>query len=157
MKKLLPFLPLLLLLAACSSTAPSPVIQITGLFLNGDEKDYAKELSLMPSLKVGDEVLVSLKLDGSGEELNTFIVQDDDQQLTIEEFELPEVGVSGDKNFTKLDEGIVGFENGVKQTELKVKARVRAVNDEDATLLFYLFSRAECDAAKQEVDMKTEK
>lgn len=157
MKKLLPLLLLSLSLAACTDSAPSPVIKITGLFLNGDEKDYAKEQSSMPSLKVGDEVLVSLQLDGNGEDLNTFIVQDGDQQLKIEEFDLPKAGVSTDKNFTKLDEGIVGFENGVKQTEVKVKAKVKAVNDEDATLLFYLFSRAECEAAKQEVDMKTEK
>lgn len=157
MKKLLPFLPLLLLLAACSNSAPSPVIKITGLFLNGDEKDYAKEQSSMPSLKVGDEVLVSLQLDGSGEELNTFIVQDNDQQLNIEEFYLPETGVSTETNFTDLDKGVVGFENGVKQTELKVKAKVKAVNDEDATLLFYLFSRAECDGDQKEVDMKMEK
>lgn len=157
MKKLFPLLLLSLSLAACTDSAPSPVIKITGLFLNGDEKDYAKELSSMPSLKVGDEVLVSLNLDGSGEDLNTFIVQDDDQQLKIEEFDLPKAGVSTDKNFTRLNEGVVGFENGVKQAEVKVKAKVKAVNDEDATLLFYLFSRAECEAAKQEVDMKTEK
>ena len=156
MKKLLSLLLLLLLLVACSDSAPSPVIEITGLYVNDDEIDYAQELSSMPKLKVNDEVLVSLKLDGSGEELNTFIVQDGNQQLKIEEFILPEAGISDDKNFTKLDEGIVGFENGVRQTELKVKAIVKAVNGEDATLIFYLFSRAECEADKQKVEMKTE-
>lgn len=156
MKKLLSHLLLLFLLVACSGTAPSPVIEITGLYINGGEKDYAHELSSMPTLKVNDEVLVSLKLDGSGEELNTFIVQDGNQQLKIEEFVLPEAGISDDKNFTKLDEGIVGFENGVRQTELKVKAKVKTVKGEDATLVFYLFSRAECEADKQEVEMKTE-
>ena len=157
MRSLLSCLLLLVLLAGCSQSAPSPVIQITGLFVNGDEKDYAQELSSMPALKAGDEVLVSLRLDGNGEELNTFIVQDgDDQQFKIEAFELPAVGVSNDKNFTKLDEGIVGFENGVRQTDLKVKAKVSIVKDEDASLIFYLFSRAECDGAQQAVEMKTE-
>lgn len=152
----LSFLLLLPLLAACSGSAPSPVIKITGLYISGDEKDYAQEQSAMPSLKVGDEVLVSLKLDGNGEELNTFIVQDGNEQLRIEEFDLPKAGVSDDKNFTKLDEGIVGFENGVHRTELKVRAKVQTVKSEDATLTFYLFSRAECDGAQQEVEMKIE-
>lgn len=157
MRSLFSCLLLLLLLAGCSQSAPSPTIKITGLFVNGDEKDYAQEISSMPSLKIGDEVLVSLKLDGNGEELNTFIVQDGaDQQFKIEAFELPEAGVSTDKNFTKLDEGIVGFENGVHQTDLKVKAKVNTVKGKDASLIFYLFSRAECDGAQQEVEMKTE-
>lgn len=156
MRKLLNYLLLLPLLAGCSGTASSPDIEVIGLYVNGDEKDYAHELSSMSPLKVGDEVLVSLKLDGNGEELNTFIVQDGDQQLKIAEFDLPDAGVSDDKNFTDLEQGIVRFKNGVRQTELKVKAKVQTVKSEDAALIFYLFSKAECDGAQQEIEMKTE-
>ena len=72
---------LLLLLAACSGSAESPVIEITGFFIEGDTKDYSEDMASIPSLKVGDEVTVSLTLDGNGEDLNTFIVKEDQQQL----------------------------------------------------------------------------
>ena len=113
-------------------------------------------MEVLPVLKVNDEVTVSLKLDGNGEDLNTFIVKEEQEQLYIEDFQLPVQGVSSDKNFTKLEEGIVGFENGVRQVEVTVKARVQSVTDEDAILSFYLFSRAECDGAQQEIELKTE-
>ena len=57
---------LLLLLAACSGSAESPVIEITGFFIEGDTKDYSEDMASIPSLKVGDEVTVSLTLDGYG-------------------------------------------------------------------------------------------
>lgn len=155
MRKLYSSWLLLLLLAACSDSAPSPVIEITGLYVNDDEKDYAQELSLMPTLKVGDEVLVSLQLDGNGEELNSFIARDDNKQLTIKMPDLPKAGISDEPGLTKPDEGIFVFKNGVRQMELEIKAKVKAVKDEDAILVFYLSSRAECEADKAEVDMKT--
>ena len=43
----------------------------------------------MPSLKVGDEMTVSLRLDGNGEDLNTFIVKEAAEQLGIKGFDLP--------------------------------------------------------------------
>lgn len=157
MRKLLFASLLPLLLASCSGSAESPVIKITGFFVNDDTKDYSQEMEFMPLLEVNDEVTVELQLDGNGEDLNTFIVQGEDQQLSIEKlFDLPDWGVSSDKNFTKLDQGIVGFENGVRQAKLKVKAKVKSVTDDDATLVFYLFSRAECEGAQEELELKTE-
>ena len=156
MKKLLLASLLPLTLASCSDTAESPVIEITGFFINDNPVDYSREMEVLPVLKVNDEVTVSLKLDGNGEDLNTFIVKEEQEQLYIEDFQLPVQGVSSDKNFTKLEEGIVGFENGVRQVEVTVKARVQSVTDEDAILSFYLFSRAECDGAQQEIEFKTE-
>lgn len=41
----------------------------------------------MPSLKVGDEMTVSLRLDGNGEDLNTFIVKEAAEQLGIKGFD----------------------------------------------------------------------
>ena len=133
---------LLLLLAACSGSAESPVIEITGFFIEGDTKDYSEDMASIPSLKVGDEVTVSLTLDGNGEDLNTFIVKEDQRQLGIKDFDLPN-GVSSDKNFTRPEEGIIKFEDGVRNTVLKVKMRVQTVADADAILSFYLSSKAE--------------
>ena len=146
---------LLLLLAACSGSAESPVIEITGFFIEGDTKDYSEDMASIPSLKVGDEVTVSLTLDGNGEDLNTFIVKEDQQQLGIQDFDLPN-GVSSEKNFTRPEEGIIKFEDGVRNTVLKVKMRVQTVADADAILSFYLSSKAECESAQEKIELKTE-
>lgn len=146
---------LLLLLAACSGSAESPVIEITGFFIAGDTKDYSEDMASIPSLKVGDEVTVSLTLDGNGEDLNTFIVKEDQQQLGIKDFDLPN-GVSSEKNFTRPEEGIIKFEDGVRNTVLKVKMRVQTVADADAILSFYLSSKVECESAQEKIELKTE-
>ena len=83
MKKLLLVSLLLPLLVSCSGSAESPVIEITGFFIGDDTKDYSKDMASMPSLKVGDEMTVSLRLDGNGEDLNTFIVKEAAEQLGI--------------------------------------------------------------------------
>lgn len=145
----------LLSAAACSDSAESPVIEITGLFVEGDIKDYSEDIVSLPSLKVGDEVSVSLKLDGNGEDLNTFIVKEDRQQLKITDFDLPEE-ISSDKNFTRPEEGIIKFEDGVRSTELKVSISVQTVADADAILSFYLSSKAECEGAQEKIELKTE-
>ena len=139
---------LLLLLAACSGSAESPVIEITGFFIEGDTKDYSEDMASIPSLKVGDEVTVSLTLDA-------FIVKEDQQQLGIKDFDLPN-GVSSEKNFTRPEEGIIKFEDGVRNTVLKVKMRVQTVADADAILSFYLSSKAECESAQEKIELKTE-
>ena len=83
MKKLLLVSLLLPLLVSCSGSVESPVIEITGFFIGDDIKDYSKDMASMPSLKVGDEMTVSLRLDGNGEDLNTFIVKEAAEQLGI--------------------------------------------------------------------------
>ena len=130
---------LLLLLAACSGSAESPVIEITGFFIEGDTKDYSEDMASISSLKVGD----------------TFIVKEDQQQLGIKDFDLPN-GVSSEKNFTRPEEGIIKFEDGVRNTVLKVKMRVQTVADADAILSFYLSSKAECESAQEKIELKTE-
>ena len=117
---------LLLLLAACSGSAESPVIEITGFFIEGDTKDYSEDMASIPSLKVG-----------------------------IKDFDLPN-GVSSEKNFTRPEEGIIKFEDGVRNTVLKVKMRVQTVADADAILSFYLSSKAECESAQEKIELKTE-
>ena len=57
----------------------------------------------MPSLKVGDEMTVSLRLDGNGEDLNTFIVKEAAEQLGIKGFDLPG-GVSSESDLSKPEQ-----------------------------------------------------
>lgn len=155
MKKLLLESLLPIVLASCSDSAESPVIEVTGFYIEGDTKDYSSDMASVPSLKEGDEVTVSLKLDGKGEDLNTFIVREDRKQLGIKDFDLPN-SVSSEKNFTKPEEGIIKFGDGVQETILKVKVRVQTVADADAMLTFYLSSKAECESAQEKIELKTE-
>lgn len=155
MKKLLLASLLPIVLASCSDSAESPVIEVTGFYIEGDTKDYSSDMASVPSLKEGDEVTVSLKLDGKGEDLNTFIVREDRKQLGIKDFDLPN-SVSSEKNFTKPEEGIIKFGDGVQETILKVKVRVQTVADADAMLTFYLSSKAECESAQEKIELKTE-
>ena len=76
MKKLFfPLLSLCLLTTACKDSVPSPTIEMQGLYVNDGEMDYTRQMEALPPLKVDDELEISLKLDGNGEELNTFLVK----------------------------------------------------------------------------------
>lgn len=108
----------------------------------------------MPSLKVGDEMTVSLRLDGNGEDLNTFIVKEAAEQLGIE-FDLPD-GVSSESDLSKPKNGVITFKDGIQYTELKVEVCVKTVADADAILAFYLSSKAECESAQEKIELKTE-
>ena len=109
----------------------------------------------MPSLKVGDEMTVSLRLDGNGEDLNTFIVKEAAEQLGIKGFDLPG-GVSSESDLSKPENGVITFKDGIQYTELKVEVCVKTVADADAILAFYLSSKAECESAQEKIELKTE-
>lgn len=155
MKKLLPFLLLPLLFAACSGNEPSPVIEVAGVFVNDDETNYAKEIDKMPALNVGDEVDLTLLLNGSGADLKTFQLSSDTEVKT--ELVYQDADVSKELDFTDVEKGRLRFVDGVESTELTVKAIVRTITKEDSKLVFYLSSKAECDGAQCEVSLKTGK
>ncbi|WP_455593261.1 DUF5035 family protein [Bacteroides sp.] len=159
MKKLLAFVLPLSLLAACTSSVPSPVIEVTGLYLNDDETDYAQRMGEIPLLKVDDEMDIQLRLDGNGEELNTFLVDTSEvnkEKVTIAFDEIPEETLSKDKEFTDKENGKLGFKDGVSQTVVGVKAKVCKVTPEGVTFRFYLFSKpAESEGAKYELKVGT--
>lgn len=154
MKKLLLASLLLSLLVSCSGSAESPIIEITGLFIGDDTKDYSKDMASIPSLKVGDEMTISLRLDGNGEDLNTFIVKEEAERLGIDLY-LPD-GVSSGSELSKPENGVITFKDGIQYTDLKVKVGVKTVADADAILAFYLSSKAECESAQEKIELKTE-
>lgn len=159
MKKLLAFVLPLSLLTACTNSAPSPVIEVAGLYINEDETDYAQHLSDLPSLKVDDEMDIHLKLDGNGEELNTFLVDTSEvnkEKIVIAFDKLAEETLSKDKEFTDKENGKLGFKDGVSQTVVGVRAKVRKVTPEGVTFRFYLFSKpVDCEGAKYELKIST--
>lgn len=160
MKKLLLAWVLLLLLAACADSTSSPVIELTKCFVNDDGIDYAKRMETLPSLQKGDEVTLLLKLDGRGEELNTFLVKEKKEEEQMETMKITFVGpsedqLSEDKEFTDQAKGKLGFTDGVNQIQFEIKAKVIQVVNQEVTLLLYLFSKpADCEGAKLELKLK---
>ncbi len=162
MRKLFfPLLSLCLLTTACKDSVPSPTIEMEGLYVNGGEMDYARQMEALPPLKVDDELEISLKLDGNGEELNTFLVKEESlgseaTAVTVDFNELPEEALSGDKEFTDKDNGKLGFKDGVSQTKVGLRAKVQQVTEAGVKLKFYLFSKpVNCEGAKYELEIKT--
>lgn len=159
MKKLLSWLFFSLLLGACSDSPPSPDIRIAHFYINDDETiDYAKKLESLPSLEVSDVVTISLHLDGNGEELNTFLVQEDKEEgdaasMKIAFADLPDAELSQDKEFTDKDQGKLGFIDGVSQMNFKITGKVLRVTNEKVSLKLYLFSKpVDCEGTKVELE-----
>lgn len=162
MKKLFfPLLSLCLLTTACKDSVPSPTIEIQGLYVNDGEMDYTRQMEALPPLKVDDELEISLKLDGNGEELNTFLVKEEtpgskETAVEIDFNDLPEETLSDDKEFTDKDNGKLGFKDGVSQTQIGIRAKVQQVTEDGVKLKFYLFSKpVNCEGAKYELEIKT--
>lgn len=160
MKKLLAFLFSLSLLTACTDSVPSPIIEMARLYLNDDNRvDYAQRMGELPLLKVDDEIDIRLKLDGNGEDLNTFLVDTSEvnkEKVTIAFNMIQEETLSKDKEFTDKENGKLGFKDGVSQIVVGVKAKVCKVTPEGVTLRFYLFSKpAESEGAKYELKVGT--
>ena len=152
MKKLFfPLLSLCLLTTACKDSVPSPTIEMQGLYVNDGEMDYTRQMEALPPLKVDDELEISLKLDGNGEELNTFLVKEEtpgskETAVEIDFNDLPEETLSDDKEFT----------DGVSQTQIGIRAKVQQVTEDGVKLKFYLFSKpVNCEGAKYELEIKT--
>lgn len=159
MKELLAFVLPLSLLTACADSAPSPVIEVTGIYVNEDNTDYAQRLSELPSLSVDDEMDIHLRLDGNGEYLNTFLVDTSEvnkEKIAIAFDGLAEETLSKDKEFTDKENGKLGFKDGISQTVVGVKAKVRKITPEGVTFRFYLFSKSvDGEGAKYELKIKT--
>ena len=80
---------------------------------------------------VDDELEISLKLDGNGEELNTFLVKEEtpgskETAVEIDFNDLPEETLSDDKEFTDKDNGKLGFKDGVRSEERRVGKECRS-------------------------------
>ena len=126
-----------------------------------DRNAGTRQMEALPPLKVDDELEISLKLDGNGEELNTFLVKEEtlgskETAVEIDFNDLPEETLSDDKEFTDKDNGKLGFKDGVSQTQIGIRAKVQQVTEDGVKLKFYLFSKpVNCEGAKYELEIKT--
>lgn len=154
MKKIVSLLFSLLLLAACSNNSLSPVITVTSLYVNDDMTDYAQTLGSMPSLVVGDEVNVTLELNGNGAELKTFQVNRT-AEIKLDSLGYEEREVTSEADFTDVESGRLRFVDGVNDTRLLVKAKVVSTTEKETKLSFYLSSKAETNAGQYDLVLKT--
>ncbi|MEG1564214.1 MAG: DUF5035 family protein [Bacteroides sp.] len=155
MKKLLSLLLFSLFLAACSKNDLSPVIQVTDVYVNENkETNFVKMMEAMPELQIGDRVEVALNLRGNGTDLKSFQVNLD-EVISLRELIYQKKEVSTEGDFTNVKKGHLRFVDGVKNTTLIIKVVVTAEMQEDMKLLFYLSSKAECDAAQCELVLRT--
>ncbi|MEG2330751.1 MAG: DUF5035 family protein [Bacteroides sp.] len=154
MKKIVSLLFSLLLLAACSTNGLSPVITVTSLYVNDDTIDYAQTLGSMPSLVVGDEVNVTLDLNGNGAELKTFQVNRT-AEIKLDSLGYEKREVTSEIDFTDVEGGRLRFVDGVNDTHLLVKAKVVSTTEKETKLSFYLSSKAETNAAQYDLVLKT--
>jgi len=139
-----------LCLSSCSSdtTVTPPAIHIENCSVNGDV------VSGTPSVKVGDVVEVSLNLAGNGSELVTFQANADEKEIKMSLADYEKDNVTTDKNFTNTTECQLRFVDGVKVSNVKVKATVQSVQEDLMKLKFYLSAKANCEGSELDVELK---
>ncbi|MDL2247835.1 DUF5035 family protein [Bacteroides sp. OttesenSCG-928-J23] len=142
MKKLLVLYIFSLLFLGCADSIPDmPQMEITGIYISGDENEtnYANKYHTMPILRPGDEVDILFDLKGNGNDLRTFIVSNENSNIqTSMWFMADEVS----DEFSDFDKGNLVFVDGVSETGLTVKAKITGASDDASLLTFYLFSKA---------------
>lgn len=154
-KKVLFLLPLFL--GACSNSEESPIITIDQLLVNDNkEVNYANRMDELPVLKVGDKIDALLALDGNGSELKTFTLQNGDEVKVKTELLYEKTEVTTEGNLTDEEKGQLRFKDGVTVSRILVHATVEHVDKNgDVKLIFYLSSKAECEGAQEEINLKT--
>lgn len=139
MKKIvLSLLPLLFFCGCTDSESDRPVMEIVGVFIEGDEDEinYAEKYNRMPSLCKGDKVDILIELDGNGNDLYSFIVESiGDGLKTVVFFQLDEIS----EELSKENQLI--FNDGISKTGLTVKAEILKDQDGEQLLFFFLNSK----------------
>ena len=140
----------LLFLNSCSSeTNVSPAIHMESCTING-----TLTTSGDPSVKVGDVVEVSLQLTGNGSELVSFEANANDKDIKMALSEYDKNNVSNEKNFTDTTECHLRFIDGVKTSNVKVKATVQSTDDNVMTMKFYLSAKTNCEGSELDLNLK---
>lgn len=134
---------------SCSFETPeSPAIKMESCTVNGESVSLP-----LPSVKAGDVVELTLDLEGNGSELQTFQADADAEDVKMSLTEYDKSRVSDDKNFTKIDECLLRFVDGVTISSVKVKATVQQKNDDKMCMKFYLSAKSASEGTALEIDM----
>lgn len=144
---LLNLLALPFLLSSCSNDKVlAPVIKLQSIVVNQNTAiNYKDSLNKLPVLYEGDELEMELELDGNGSSLNTLNVSSDNKGIETSFSPLDNGLISDNKNFTDLENGRLGFIDGVLSFPLTVKIKVTSNQVGKSKLSFHLSARAECE------------
>ncbi len=155
MKKIiLSILPLLWFCGCADSDSNMPVMKIVGIHIVGDEEEvnYANNLHQMPSLAKGDKVDIGIELYGNGNDLRSFIVQNEEDKVkTVLFFQIDEVS----QELSDINELV--FNDGITETSLAVKAEILKDEDGEQKISFFLNSKAiDSEGAHIDLVLKTQ-
>lgn len=133
-------LPFLLFCGCTDSNSDKPIIEIVGIYIDGDENNtnYAKGYNRLPVLEKGDKVDILIKLHGNGDDLRSFIVQSDEEIKTLIIFQIDEVS----EELSEADKGILVYNDNIRETGLTVKAEILKSEETEHTISFFLSSKA---------------
>lgn len=152
--KNLVFILLLFSFASCSSSDDDiPVIEIIKLCVNDDETNYYDKLNHLPVLVVGDELNIELKLDGRGNELYSFLIQEEKTQVPLFSVDMEYNKDEISDELSNPENGILVFKDGILGTVLRLKVVTKAIANK-ATISFYLSSKGDTEGAKKVIDLK---
>lgn len=159
MKKIFLLFTLLVFLSSCLSTGETPIIIVDSLLVNGEIPEcYLSNNVGTPILKEGDELELTLQLDGNGANLQTFSIGIPQKYLDLELIYDAEL-VTTEEELIDVESGLLRFSDGVEKAQIKLLAQVEEVLDdrETLTLSFYLSSNAGAVGASQFVYLRLEK
>lgn len=140
MKKYTILFLLICFLYSCSNdTADMPNLELTGVYLNGEDKNYSLNLNEILPLSAGDYIKVSFSLYGNEADLASFVVKNENTNVSAVISSYPENEVAAD--FLPTEE-MLRYKDGVRRTEVEITAKVKSAKDEEVRLAFYLNSKA---------------
>lgn len=145
---------LLCFLFACSDDkSDMPRMELSGVYLNGEDKDYSRNLKDMLPLRARDYVEVSFRLYGNDADLASFVVKSEDTNISAVISSYPENEVASD--FLPTEE-MLRYKDGIRSTWVKVTLRVKSAKEEEVRPAFYLNSKApDCEGAVYYLDLTT--
>lgn len=138
MRKLLFLFCMPLLCLSCSkSGSDKPIMEIVGIYIDGDEEEinYVDQFNKIPDLETGDVIDILFTLDGNGDDLRSFIVSNDNSTI---ETVLFFIGDEVSPEFSELNNGIAVFVDGVNETGVTVKVKVKASLTNEKPISFHL-------------------
>ncbi|MCD7902135.1 MAG: DUF5035 family protein [Bacteroides sp.] len=139
MKKVFVLCFFFIFLFGCSTDdSDTPILKLIGVYVNDDDTNYAKYPERLPPLSVSDEVDISFSLNGNGNYLRTFVMRNENSNITTTMFFYVD-DVSDE--LTDIENGLLAFKD-IEETNVAIKAIVTSLSEEDPSLSFFLSSKA---------------
>ena len=147
-----------LFLWGCTSVNDTPTINISLVSINGEiQNNYNLNNEEFIKLETGDELGLTLVLNGHGNELQTFNMSLTDDDLNAELlYDTKSVTTEG--NLSDPANGRLRFTDGVTRTEVSLISTIDSItyDGQDIIISFYLSSATSSEGAMQMVTLKVD-